>query len=122
VLEDLGSSIPEVPLQDFIKFLAPPQPQFDVGATINTLKSDIILSTSCRWAAFDKEPKDQRAVENDVFRPITNIFEKVVDAIIKHSDSDLTKIAARSTSCRIQMAHRNRRIDITRADLMVICW
>ena len=91
VLEDLGSSITEVPLQDFMKFLAPPQPQFDVDATINTLKSDILLSASGRWAVFDKEPKDQRAVENDVFRPITNIFKKVVDAIIKHSDPDLTK-------------------------------
>jgi hypothetical protein len=90
VLEDLGSSIPEVPLQDFMKFLVPPQPQFDVVATINTLKSDIILSASGRWTVFDNEPKDQRAAGNDVFKPITNIFKKVVDAIIKHSDTDLT--------------------------------
>jgi hypothetical protein len=74
--QDLQASL------DFIKFLAPPQPQFDVGATINILKSDIILSASGRWAAFDKDPKDQRAVENVIFKPITNIFEKVVDAIL----------------------------------------
>lgn len=91
VLEDLGSSIPEVPLQDFMKFLAPPQPQFNVVAAMNTLKLDTILSASDRWTAFDNQPKDQRAVENDVFKPITNIFEKVVDAIIKHSDTDLTE-------------------------------
>jgi len=91
VLEDLGSSIPEVSLQDFLKFLAPPQPQFDVVATISTLKSDTIISASGRWTAFNNEPKDQRVAENDVFNPITNIFEKVVDAIIKHSDTDLTE-------------------------------
>jgi hypothetical protein len=76
VLEDLGSSISDVPLQNFMKFLVPPQPQFDVVATINALKSDIILSASGRWTPFDNEPKDQRAVENDIFKPITNIFEK----------------------------------------------
>jgi hypothetical protein len=91
VLKDLGSSIPEVSLQDFLKFLAPPQPQFNVVATINMLKSDTIISASGRWTAFNNEPKDQRVTENDVFNLISNIFEKVVDAIIKHSDTDLTE-------------------------------
>ena len=53
VLEDLGSSIPEVSLQDFMQFLVPPQPQFDVVATMNMLKSDVILSTSGQWMAFE---------------------------------------------------------------------
>lgn len=86
VLQDLGTSIPEISFQTFIDFLAPTKPQFDIGAAINALKSESILSASGRWSAFDKEPKDQLGHENDVFKPMTNIFTKAVDAIIKHSN------------------------------------
>jgi hypothetical protein len=40
VLEDLGSRIPEITLQVFIDFLAPPQPSFNIEATMEMLKSD----------------------------------------------------------------------------------
>jgi len=86
VLQDLGTSIPEIPLQTFIAFLTPPKPQFYICVPVNALKSESILSASGRWSAFDKEPKDQLGHENDVFKPMTNIFTKVVNAIIKHSD------------------------------------
>jgi hypothetical protein len=86
VLQDLGTTIPEIPLQTFIDFLTPTKPQFDIGTTINVLKSESILSASGRWSAFEKEPKDQVGHENDIFKPMTNIFTKAVDAIIKHSD------------------------------------
>ena len=87
VLEDLGSSIPEITFQTFMDFLAPPQPDFDLNATMKMLKSDSsrILTTSDRWTAFDKEPKDQVGREDAVFQPIPDIFKKVVDAIIANS-------------------------------------
>jgi len=68
-------------------FLAPPQPDFDLNATMKLLKSGSsrILTTSRRWTAFDKEPKDQVGQEDAVFQPLPDIFKKVVDAIIANS-------------------------------------
>jgi hypothetical protein len=92
VLEDLGSRIPEISPQTFMDFLAPPQPDFDIEATMKTLKSDpAVLTASGRWTAFDKEPTDQYGREDAVFKPLPDIFKKVVDAIIANSNSKLTK-------------------------------
>jgi hypothetical protein len=87
VLEDLGTSIPEIPLKTFMDSLAPPLPTFDLYATMKKLElADIpILTASGRWTAFDKEPKDQDGREDIVFKPIENIFKKVVDAIMATS-------------------------------------
>jgi hypothetical protein len=92
VLEDLGSRIPEITLQSFMDFLVPPQPDFDIRATMETLKSDPegILAGSDGWTAFEKKPKDQIGKEDAIFKPMSNIFRKVVAAVIKNSPSNLT--------------------------------
>jgi hypothetical protein len=71
-------------------FLAPPQPEFDVEATMETLKFSGILTAADRWKAFDTEPKDQHGREDAIFKPIPEIFDKIVDAIIMNSNSTLT--------------------------------
>ena len=49
-------------------------------------RCDILSASGLRqWSAFDNELKDQLGHENDVFKPVTNICTKAVDAIIKHS-------------------------------------
>ncbi|KAF9507779.1 hypothetical protein BS47DRAFT_1385014 [Hydnum rufescens UP504] len=55
---------------------------------MNALKSTPggILSASGRWETFSKEPKDQSGGEEAVFKPITNIFDNIVTAIITTSE------------------------------------
>jgi hypothetical protein len=92
VLEDLGSHIPEITLENFMDFLAPPQPDFDINATMKTLNSDpAVMTASGRWTAFDKEPTSQSGREDAVFKPLPDIFKKVVDAIITNWNSKLTQ-------------------------------
>jgi hypothetical protein len=63
VLEDLGTSIPEITLKTFMDFLAPPLPTIDLYATMKKLElADIpIFTASGRWAAFDKESSGKSA-------------------------------------------------------------
>jgi hypothetical protein len=79
-------------LENFMDFLAPPQPDFDIDATMKTLNSDpAVITASGWWTAFDKEPTSQSSREDAVFKPLPDIFKKVVDAIIMNSNSKLTK-------------------------------
>ncbi|KAF9504560.1 hypothetical protein BS47DRAFT_1401281 [Hydnum rufescens UP504] len=57
---NLGSSVPQVTLQTFMEFLAPPQPDFDIDTTINALKlmPDGTFSASGQWKTFNEEPRD----------------------------------------------------------------
>ena len=96
VLDDLGSCIPEIPFRTFMDHLAPPQPNFDLEATITSLKSASILTAIDRWTVFDKAPKDRDCSEDAAFKPIPDIFTQVVDEIVANSQSKLTK-ADRST-------------------------
>jgi hypothetical protein len=91
VLDDLGSRIPEIPFQTFLDHLAPPQPDFDLEATIRSLKSASILTALDWWTAFDQAPKDRDCSEEAAFKPIPEIFTKVVDKIVANSQSKLTK-------------------------------
>jgi hypothetical protein len=91
VLKDLGSHIPEITLQSFMDFLAPPQPNFDICATMQTMMSgpEGILTASDGWTTFKKKPKDQIGKEDAIFKPVSDIFSKVVAAVIKNSTSNL---------------------------------
>jgi len=91
VLDDLGSAVPEVTFRAFMDFLAPRRPDFDLDATMNTLKSmpDGVLSPSGRWKAFNIEPTAQSG-EDAAFKPMTEIFKSIVAAIVANSDSKLT--------------------------------
>ena len=84
VLEDL---IPQVSLQDFIAHLAPPQPHFDLEATIRALEADPegLLPPNSRWKVFDVDPKDQNGTEDTIFQPLPEIFNKVVEKITANS-------------------------------------
>ena len=61
------SRVSEIPLQAFMEFLAPPQPDFNIEAMME-LKSDSegILAASGRWTAYEKEPKDQVGKEDAI--------------------------------------------------------
>ena len=89
VLEELGTRIPQITLQDFMDFLAPPLPEFDIQTTMEKLKTSGILTALGRWKAFDKEPKDQSGREDAAFKPIPDIFNATVAAIIENSNSNL---------------------------------
>jgi hypothetical protein len=80
-------------------FLAPPQPEFDIEATMQTLKIDpaSIRSASCRWKVFDAEPKDQPGKEDAVFKLLPYVFNKIVDTLISNSN---TKLTARDRSVK----------------------
>ncbi|KAF9508393.1 hypothetical protein BS47DRAFT_1416692 [Hydnum rufescens UP504] len=43
-----------------------------------------------RWNAFNEEPKDQSGGESTVFKPMTHIFDNIVDVIIANSNLKLT--------------------------------
>ena len=59
VLDDLGP-IPQITFQDFLKFLAPPQPAFDFDSTMESLKKDPeVTLPSGRWSLFETDPKDR---------------------------------------------------------------
>jgi len=92
VLEDLESCVPEIPLQAFMDFLVPPQPDFNIEAMMEMLKSDSegILTASGRWTAYEEEPKDQVGKEDAIFKPMSDIFKKTGDAIITNSNLNLT--------------------------------
>jgi hypothetical protein len=88
VLDDLGQHVPQVTFQDFLDHLAPHQPNFDLEATMETLKRDPegIIPDTGRRSAFNKDLKDQPAHEDTVFEPMPEIFRSVVRAIIANSD------------------------------------
>ena len=56
VLEDLGMSIPQITFQDFLEFLAPPQPNFNLDATMESLKKSKFILPSGLWSSFDNDP------------------------------------------------------------------
>jgi hypothetical protein len=95
VLNDLGQHVPEVTFQDFLDYLAPSQPTFNLEATMETLKADPegIIPATGRWKAFDSDPKDKSRLEDVVFAPIPNIFDTVVRAIIANSDLTSTHVS-----------------------------
>ena len=100
VLRDVGEDIPEISLEKFLKFFAPAKPDFNLHATMRSLKSgtDPVLSPSDRWTDFIKTPKDSPNQEDKVFSPMPNIFTKVVAAIITNSDGNLN-----TDSCTVDL-------------------
>ena len=56
VLEGLSSCIPMISFQTFLDYLGPPQPDFDLNATMQSLKlgSDPILISSNQWSKFPR--------------------------------------------------------------------
>jgi hypothetical protein len=59
-LHDLGSCAPMITFQTFLDYLAPPQPDFDLNATMQSLKlgSEPALTSSNQWSMFSEAPKD----------------------------------------------------------------
>ena len=80
-----------IPLQDFLDYLAPPQPDFDLNATIQSLKlgSEPVSTSSNRWSIFPKASKDSQDSEDGVFSLMPEIFTKVVVAIVANSGGRL---------------------------------
>ena len=108
---------PGDPFPDFHGSLsAPPQPDFDIDATMKWLKSGpaAVLTTPDRWTLFEKAPKDQES-EDEAFGPISEIFTKIVEAIIATG----AKLIARLITCRTQIGRRRRPRDTMQAGLIV---
>ena len=96
VLHDLGPNIPMISFQTFLDYLAPPQPDFDLDATMQSLRlgsgeSEPVLTSSNQWSQFPKTPKDSQGSEDSTFSPIPDIFTKVVVAIVANSGGNLKK-------------------------------
>ena len=92
VLQDLGSHISEVSYETFLDYLAPKLPKnFNLDATMQLLRSgsEPILTSSDRWSMFPKAPKDSQGLEDVVFSPMPEIFNKVVDTIVANSGGEL---------------------------------
>lgn len=91
VLQDLGETVPQITLKDFMEHVAPRQPDFDLEGTLKTLRKGpkpTLSPQSGRWAAFEKEvPANQTDHEDAVFKPLVTIGKKVVKAIIANSPS-----------------------------------
>src|SRR3979490_787033 len=61
VVEDLDFSVPQITIEDFLKFLAPPQPTFNLDLVMKSLNNDPnCMHPSGRWKSFEKEPKYQQ--------------------------------------------------------------
>jgi hypothetical protein len=90
-LGHLGSSIPMIPFQTFLNHLAPPQPDFDLDATMESLKSGSqpTLTSSNRWSKFADAQNDSQRSEDEISSPMPAIFAKVVLAIIANSGGKL---------------------------------
>jgi hypothetical protein len=93
VLKDLGKSIPEIPFESFLHNLAPKSPSFNRHATMESLKSGsqpaIVRSTN-RWSKFPNTPNIATGSEDEIFKPMPEIFTKVVAAIAANLDKNLT--------------------------------
>jgi hypothetical protein len=73
--------------------LAPPQPAFNLNATMTSLQSGSvpILDRSNRWSKYKKAPKDMDCTEIAAFQPMEEIFTAVTKAIIENSQGKLTE-------------------------------
>ncbi len=93
ILLDLGLYIPMISFEDFLKYLAPPQPDFDLEATTRSLKlrSDPVLASRNRRSKFLKASKDSQGSKDRVFSPVPEIFTKVVAAVVANSHGKLTE-------------------------------
>ena len=61
----------------------PSQPNLNVDTMINSLRQDLKgILPSGQWSEFVNDPKHQKKLKKDVFSPMSNIFNKVVDMII----------------------------------------
>ena len=57
----LKTSIPQITFEDFLEFLAPPQPKLNLDLTMKSLHKDPnCMLPSGWWTSFDKDPKDQQ--------------------------------------------------------------
>lgn len=109
VADDLDFSVPLITIDDFLEFLAPPQPKFNLDMTMKSLNKDPnCILPSGRWRSFDKDPKDQQELEDVVFSPMTDIFNKVVDAIIANSE-------LKSASMMVEFLHQPNKSPVSSA-------
>ena len=80
-----------IPFQTFLDYLAPPQPDFDLNATMRSLKlgPGPVFTSSNRWSKFSEPPMDPQGPEDGIFSPMPEIFTKVVVAIVANSGGKL---------------------------------
>ena len=91
VLNNLGLTIPEVPVQFFKDYLLPPLPDnVDTAEVVASLRCSGDITTSNRWKAF---PTDPRLCEDEA--ATFQRLEEVVEAISKKSGLDSNRLTVK---------------------------
>jgi hypothetical protein len=78
VMDDLGSSVPEVSVEFFFKSAAPQVQAIDTAA----LKAKLVHSghiANNRWDVFKKDPTDANVHEDMAFNPFGKVIEQIVE-------------------------------------------
>jgi hypothetical protein len=105
-----------IPFQTVLDHLAPPQPDFDLNATMQSLT---LGASSNRWSKFAKAPQDSQGSEDGVFSPMPEIFTKVMVAIVANSGGKLKEDKHTVDFLHNPSGHQHRLRDTTRAGQMV---
>ncbi|KAI0085142.1 hypothetical protein BDY19DRAFT_1022001 [Irpex rosettiformis] len=78
VVQDVGSAVPQVPIQWFKDYLLPPlPPNLDLHAVVKHLKDHHQITTSGTWKDFTTTPFESMKVEDVVFAPLETIAGEI---------------------------------------------
>jgi len=79
VLNDLGDSVPEVPLSFFLEQVAP-VPLIDSAKVKKKLEEMNAFTQARRWRGYSKDPSKLSGGEAVVFKPFQQAIQRVIDA------------------------------------------
>jgi hypothetical protein len=79
VLNDLGDSVPEVPLSFFLEQVAP-VPLMDSAKVKEKLEEMNAFTKAGRWKGYSKDPSKLSGDEVVVFKPFQQAIQRVIDA------------------------------------------
>ncbi|KAL5520272.1 hypothetical protein ACEPAG_9485 [Sanghuangporus baumii] len=92
VREEVGPFIPEISLNDFMKYLLPPMKDWiDLPEVVALLEEegDVITSSGKKvFKTFEKAPKNRKEHEDTVFAPLVDIYGK----ICRHATRDDARV------------------------------
>jgi hypothetical protein len=78
-LNDLGDSVPEVPLSFFLEQVAP-VPLIDSAKVKEKLEGTDAFTKAGRWRGYSKDPSELSGGEAVVFKPFQQAIQRVIDA------------------------------------------
>ena len=95
VIEDLGTWIPEIPIEFMLDHILPPV-RCDYDAVKRKLKNSKRILKG-QWAGFPTDPKSSKLHENKVFCPLEQVFADIA----KHARDSVMRFSARDVSTRV---------------------